>query len=226
MGSWHSLGSECGSDVNYFTNEDNAAVTSASKIVCSRYRGYVEYQDVQQELYLWLYENYHRAEKWREEHGARHAERTLVKALRNVGERYCRAEKAEQVGYHPEDEFFYSIPMVADLIQLYFTPGWMLPQGLEMAPVSGGKPASEGGNLVAMVADVGRAYEALPAPDKELLREVYGGDVPVADAIAARSLDWAITYSAANSRIRRVVGRLRANLGGPSPYTDRSYENA
>jgi hypothetical protein len=201
-----------------FTAPDEAAVTSATKILLSKYRGYVEYEDIKQELYVWLLANYDRAEAWRERYAVRHAERTLIKALRNAGERYCRHEKAEIEGYHTDDEFFYSIPMVADLLQLHFDPDWMIPNGLEMTRTSGGKPASEGGNLMAMVADVGRAYEALPTPDKELLAEVYDGSSVVSDAIAARALMWDITYSAADSRIRRVVGRLRSKLGGASPY--------
>lgn len=201
-----------------FTNEDHGAVTSAAKILCSRYRGYVEYADIQQEMYLWLFKNYHKAQEWRSEYSEKHAERTLIRALRNAGERYCREEKAHRDGYMPEDEFFYSIPMVADLLQLYFDGHWMIPPALEMTKTSGGKPPSEGGNLMTMVADVGRAYEALPAPDKTLLKNVYGGTRPVNDAIAILSIQWDCSQSAANSRIRRVVGRVRAALGGPAPY--------
>lgn len=200
------------------TAADEAAVSSATKILRAKYRGYVDYEDVQQELYVWLIANYDRAENWRAQYETRHAERTLIKALRNAGERYCRAEKAAVDGYSTDDEFFYSIPMVADLLQLYFDPEWMIPNGLELTRTSGGKPPNEGGNLMAMVADVGRAYEALPKPDKALLHEIYGDGVVSADAIATRALDWGITYSAADSRIRRVVGRLRAGLGGASPY--------
>lgn len=207
------------SDTFNFTNQDEAAVTSASKILLSRYRDFVTYEDVRQELYLWLFQNYEKVEAWRAERDTRFAERTIIKALRNAGERFCRAEKAESVGYAPEDEFFYSIPMVADLLQLYFDPEWMIPPAAVYDErTSGGKPPSEGGNLVAMVADVGRAYEALPAPDKTLLAFVYGGGDP-SDHIAALSLDWDITWNAAYSRVRRVVGRVRANLGGPNPWT-------
>ena len=210
--------------VNFdFTPADHAAINSASKILSSRYRGYAQHEDIQQELVIWLAEHYDRAERWRSEYSEKHAERTLIRALRNAGDVYCRAEKAEWEGYSTEDEFFYSIPMVADLIQLYLDGEWMIPNGLELTRTSGGKPASEGGNLMTMVADVGRAYEALPPLDRELLYEVYGGRVPVADAIATLSLLWNVSNSAANSRIRRVVGRLRANLGGPSPYGGMEY---
>jgi DNA-directed RNA polymerase specialized sigma24 family protein len=201
-----------------FTNADHAAVASATKILKSRYREYVDYEDIQQELYVWLLGHYDRAEAWREKYETRHAERTLCKALRNAGERYCRAEKAEKEGYSTDDEFFYSIPMVADLLQLYFDPDWSQPNGIELTTTSSGKPASEGGNLMAMVSDVGRAFQGLPEPDRTLLGGVYGYGNRPNDEIAGLSCEWDISYSAAASRVRRVVGRLRAALGGASPY--------
>jgi len=202
-----------------FTEQDEAAVQSATKILMSRYRDFVDFEDVRQELYLWLFQNYEKVEGWRAKHEVRHAERTVIKALRNAGERYCRKEKAEAEGYVPEDEFFYSIPMVADLLQLHFDPDWMQPPAVVQDDhVSGGAPASEGGNLMPMLADVGRAYEALSVHDQALLNFVYGGGV-VMDQIACLALRWECSQSAAYSRVRRVVGRVRAELGGPSPYT-------
>lgn len=201
------------------TTQDEAAVSTASRILRAKYRKFAEYADIQQELYVWMFQNYDRIAGWRETREEAHAERTILRALRNAGERYCRNEKAEQSGFSTDDEFFYSIPMVSDLLQLHFDDDWMLPNGAEMTKTTGGTPAREGGNLMAMVADVGRAYEALPKPDKSLLREIYDNDDHgVADAIATKSLDWECSLGAANSRIRRVVGRLRAQLGGPAPW--------
>lgn len=200
---------------------DHAAVSSASRILTSRYKGYVSFEDVQQELYLWLLGHYDRAERWRAEYSEKHAERTLVKALRNAGERYCRAEKAEFEGYTPDDEFFYSIPMVADLLRLSFDPEWVEPTSPikeEDEYVGGARPASE--NLVTMVADVGKALQTLPEADQRLLQRAYGPGVETGDVIAVLGLEWNITAHAADSRLRRVVGRVRAALGGPSPYQE------
>ena len=207
-------------DVFTYSPADHAAVTSATKIVFSRFRNFVDYEDLQQECYLWLFLNNEKVTKWREEKSVRHAERTIIKALRNAAERYARKEKAAQQGYEPEDEFFYSLPMCADLLQLYFTPDWMVPAGRDLTndKVTTGKPSNETGDLMTMVADVGRAYEALPAHDRGLLAFVYNGERVVSDAIAFLSLEWEVTYSAANSRVRRVMGRLRDKLGGPNPY--------
>jgi DNA-directed RNA polymerase specialized sigma24 family protein len=199
-----------------FTSADHSAVGAATRILASRYRGYVDYQDVQQECYLWLYANYDRALRWREEHAEERAQRTIIKAVRNAGERYCRSEKAERDGYLPEDEFFYSIPMVRDLLVVSFDPHWMAPSSAQLDSVSSGNPSSEGGNLMTMVADVRRAFDTLTPHDRALLERVYR-DTDSDQEIAVLALEWDITTKAADMRVRRVLGRLRAALGGPNP---------
>lgn len=201
-----------------FSEADLSAIESASKIVASRYRGYVDYNDLTQECFLWLVEHYSKVLAWREEYSELHAERRVIKAMRNACEKYARKEKAQFDGYEPQDEFFYSIPVVADMLRLYLDPDRLTMPGQDQGPkVSGGTPAQEGGNLMAMVADVGRAYEALPDHDKHLLHYVYGTGEP-ADNIGFLSTSWGITTGAADMRVRRVVGRLRERLGGGSPY--------
>lgn len=197
----------------------HAAVDSAAKQIRSRFRDYVEYEDVAQELYIWYLKHTRKVAEWEDQYHPKSVQRLLVKSLRNAGEKYARREKAAKVGYEPEDEFFYSIPMIADMLQLYFDPHWREPKGMayDQVKTSGGE-ASDGMNLVAMVADVGKAYEALSATDQELLRYVYAGD-PRA-AITVLALEWDITPNAADHRIRRVLGRIRAALGGPKPYDE------
>lgn len=201
---------------------DLDVVRSVSRSLRSKYHGYVDYADLAQELTLWLLEHEAKLDEWRETYSnPRTYERVLARSLRNAGERYCRREKAEQVGYSVDDEFYYSIGMCGDLLQLYFDPEYMIPGSIELGQTSSGKPASEGGNLVAMVADVGRAYELLSQADKDLLEFVYGGKMPVRDAINFLSqVTWDISYRAADARIRRVMGRLRKFLGGPRPYEE------
>lgn len=203
------------------TVADYAAMSSAAKILMGRYRGHVEYDDVWQELALWLYENYHKAERWRAELEPEHAERTLTKALRNAGERYCREQRKHQLGYDPaDDEFYYSIPMIADLLCLHFDPEYRIPSANDPERVKVSAPAGDGMNLPTMVADVGRAYNTLPRHDKKLLAKVYGKGQDQGDEIAALSVAWDVSYSAAYSRVRRVVGRVRAALGGANPYVE------
>lgn len=203
-----------------WTEADEAVLTSVARQLRSKYYGYVDLEDIRAELYLKLVMLQRNIEEWREDHSPQTADRILARSLRNHGEKYCRREKAEYCGYSVDDEFFYSITMIADIIQLYFDPEYMMPGSIPLGQTSSGKPASEGGNLMAMVADVGRAYEQMPERDRYLLREVYGGDMPVRESIAFLALEWGCTHGAADKRIRRVLGRLRKNLGGPRPWED------
>lgn len=202
-------------------NSIHAAVDSVAKQIRSRYRDYVEYEDVAQELYIWYLKHTRKVAEWEAQYHPKSVQRLIAKSMRNAGEKYARAEKAQRFGLEPEDEFFYSIPMIADMLQLYFDPDWREPKGISYDNVqtadAGGGP-SDGMNLVSMVADVGKAYEALSASDQELLRYVYAGD-PRA-AITVLALEWEITPNAADHRVRRVVGRIRAALGGPKPFEE------
>lgn len=203
-----------------WTEADEAVLSSVSRALRSRYHGFVDLDDVRQELYVWLIKNASKVEDWRKNYNPRTAERLLARSLRNHGEKFCRREKAAQCGYEVDDEFFYSISMVAELLQLYFDPDYMQPPSLEHDSTSGGKASAEGGNLVAMVSDVGRAFEELSQADQQTLDFVYGGEMAPRDAINLLALNWDCTYNAADKRIRRVVGRLREKLGGPRPYEE------
>lgn len=204
-----------------FTEADYSALESASRQVAARYRGYVDYHDLTQECFVWLLQNYAKVEAWRDEYSDKHAHSTLVRALKNACERYARKEKAQVDGYNVEDEHFYTIPMVANMLRIYFDPDrFAVPSlGLHQS-VSGGTPAHEGGNLMAMVADVGRVYEQMPLHDRVLMHTVYSAGDPK-DNIQALANEWETTWDGANGRVRRVVGRLREKLGGPNPWSDK-----
>lgn len=209
--------------MNTTAHHDLASPTvfSVARQLRSKYRDFCYLEDIQQELWIWVITHEHKLDEWTESDlHPKSVQRLLAKSLRNAGEKYCRREKAAKVGYETDDEFFYSIPMVADMLQLYFDPDWGQVQAVEFGGTKSGKPASEGWNLQAMVADVGKAYEGLSAHDQTLLREVYAEGKPY-DNIAALALDWGgITWNAADHRVRRVVGRIRATLGGPQPYEE------
>lgn len=199
----------------------HAAVSSVARQLRSRYRDYCEFADIQQELYIWYLSHRQKVSAWEEEHDGdeKVIQRLLTRSLRNAGEKYCRAEKAQQCGYSVEDEYFYSIGQMADLLQVAFDPSWMAP-AVDVTHDSAKRPPQEGGNLVAMVADVNRAFDSLPAWEQALLRRVYGGDLPVRDAVALEAASNDIGIKAQDMRIRRVLGRMRAALGGPRPWED------
>lgn len=203
-----------------WTEADEAVLSSVARQLRSKYYGYVDVDDIRSELYVKLIELEEHIVEWREQHSPKVADRILARSLRNHGEKYCRREKAAYCGYEVDDEFFYSITMVAELLQLYFDPEYMMPGSIELGQTASGKPASESGNLQAMVADVGRAYEQMPQKDQEVLAFVYDGAAPVRDNLNFLALTWDCSYGAADKRIRRILGRLRKHLGGPRPYEE------
>ena len=199
----------------------DAALYPVAKQLHSRYRGFVDLEDIRQQLWVWVLTHTAKLEEWTEEHHPKAVERLVATSLRRYGERYCRKEKAAQSGYETDDEHFYSLAVIADMLTLHLDPEWSEPQGVELeGRTSGGRPPQEGWNLQAMVADVGKEFERLSLSDKELLRQVYETGDP-RDNIAALAIDWGdITWNAANHRVRRVLGRIRVALGGPDPWRD------
>lgn len=202
------------------TDDSHANVSSMARQLKSKYRDFVDYADVQQELYIWYLTHGHKIEEWAEQHHPKTVQAYIMKSLRNHGEKYCRSEKAARTGYSPDDEFFYTIQMCAEMLQLYFDPEWMLPAYQLGEHTSNKKPPSEGGNLMAMVADVGRAYESMSQGDRDLLRRIYDGERPVREAMEFEAMCNGITYAAQDMRIRRILGRLRKQLGGPAPFEE------
>lgn len=198
----------------------HAAVSSAARQLKSRYRDYTEYQDIQQELYIWYLKNHRKVTEWEELYDdEKYVQRMVTRSLKNHGDKYCREEKARQCGYSTDDEFFYSVGQVGDLLQLYFDPKWMAP-AIDVTRETSKRPPQEGGNLMAMIADIGRGFDAMPEVDQELLRRIYGGELPVRDAVALEATANDIGTKAQDMRIRRVLGRLRAQLGGPRPWKE------
>lgn len=157
--------------------------------------------------------------------------------MRYAGERYCRTQKALREGYSTEDEAFYSLRRLEELLT------WLLEVGIEAHPPVGraesvsrptGDPAEAGTHLASML-DVERALSRLEAMYRERLLVRFG---PLAnlsdDGIAALSQSEIRTLTRWHpEKLRMVLGstgdqvRHRTNtalralqriLGGESPW--------
>lgn len=62
------------------------------------------------------------------------------------------------LGYDPDDQFYYSRQLVAELIPMALAGPQPPARGLSDTPGTGGDPA-EGGNMLAMILDVRRALD-------------------------------------------------------------------
>lgn len=141
----------------------------------------------------------------------------LVRTLERACERYARQEKAAALGYRVEDEYFYNEATIEALISAYVsgdTPG--LNQVLDPAEMGGrrkSRPASEGNDLLAMVADVAKAL-------KKLDPRTYG--IVVARATDAQTVQqlaaaWEISHQRVSQIHKRGIMLIANDLGGERP---------
>lgn len=158
-----------------------------------------------------------------EEYGL--ALKRLRRELRNAGERMCRREKAAQVGYQTQDEVFYGIRGLGQLVTAY------LAHGVQDAPPrsyedSVRRPApgtgTTGDYLVSLV-DVGEALKRLKPSQVEILTYAYGPDwAHMTDEEIAGELrlqGWkAMDAERLRSRVRWALNRLQRELGGSNPW--------
>ncbi len=193
---------------------DEALIRPTAARYANRYR-MVDREDIAQELRLWWLTK-QKAIKRYTENGE---ERKLTKALQRAAERYCRQQKALAQGYRPEDEFFYSTGQVRELLPLVYNPELVVQ---DQRPDEGSspkrtKPANEGNNLLAMVADVARALEHVDSEAIAVLYLHFGAPKWSYEEIAGQ---YETTVAAAKMRVHRAVQAVVDVLGGTSPYDD------
>ena len=205
------MGSEI---LSYWSDEDLLKVCSG---LSKKYRGYVDFDDIKQELVLWCLEDMNRARKlWLAPFWFRN------RRLWTVGERYARAQKARMVGYEIDDEFFYSPELVRGLLPDALDPGASRPVSATDEPKVKTDGAT-GNEWATMVADVRRALDLASKPDLDLLTALYGPwRLDINSYADMKRWD----YKTAWSRHRRALRRLVDLLGGTIPWVaDRDWED-
>lgn len=141
----------------------------------------------------------------------------LLTALQRAAERHARQAKAEASGYNIEDEYYYSAAVVEQLIKVWVTGDYSLAgQVLDPSEMGGKrtKVASEGGNILAYMADVEKALNTLEVRTRAILTAKFGDDV--SDDVTAA--EWGITRQRVDQIAARGVRQVVDALGGPSPY--------
>ena len=176
----------------------------------------VERDDIKQNLYEWFVSHPRKLTEW-EALGKKSAQNLLYRSLRNQALDYCQLWKAKSLGYEPSDLFFYDADMVKG-----FLPAVLL-GATDKAPVLNlgmpGKPPApaEGGNGMAMMAEIKSAYNKLSEEDKYILYLKYANQAPDADIAKVLGLP---SDDAARMRNTRALKRLINKLGGFRPFLD------
>lgn len=156
--------------------EYRAGVKAAAGTAAARYRRWVSREDVEQELWTYLFD--HDSDC----HGLTPAK--LGSRLRGAADRYCRKEKAARCGYDTVDEYFYSVDQLERIVWDAFDAEATPPR----EPYRDDEKYSE---WVAEVSDVRRAIRRRVFPLRhytalrEYVTEGRARDVGVNDALWA-----------------------------------------
>jgi RNA polymerase sigma factor (sigma-70 family) len=198
-------------------------VPAVANSIARRFKGWVERDDVKQELYLWVLgrqsqylDQLNEENKDKREYNVSR----LAFQMRRIAEKYARREKARKAGYQTTDEAFYDTATIAQLmphILASVIEGTVLEQAQEL--INDGQPRkqstpAEGGNLLAILIDVKRSYLKLNEDDKVLLRMRYYDNVTLQEI--AQYLECAT--STADRRCTSALRRLQDQLGGETPW--------
>ena len=137
--------------------------------------------------------------------------------MRRAGERYARKEKARTLGYELGDEYFYRLDLIENLIKVAGTDESYLANQVfdpDVHGVKAKKPANEGNNLAAMIADVDRAMKKLDPRMQGILTSRFVNDMPLADIAEA----WDISPQRVEQLVAKGIKDIADKLGGVTPY--------
>jgi RNA polymerase sigma factor (sigma-70 family) len=165
---------------------------------------YVERDDLEQEVRLWMAGHPKRMDDlvgWNNWNW-------VSSALMAPALTYARKQKAQVLGYQPDDEHFYSTGVLAAILPHWYHETQPSPEG----PSAKTDPA-EGGNWAAIVLDVERAMESLSVDDNALISVRWCMEKTIDET--ATELD--LTYDEARRRSERAMKRLIVALGGERP---------
>ena len=198
-------------------------VYTVAQTIHRRYGTFAERDDIKQECVKWAltradYINEQLSEP--ETKKRQHNEHRVAWQMLRVAERYARKEKAVKSGYHITDEAYYEGATLTQLLPFVIASvldGTVLEQAQEMIrdgqPKGSSSPA-EGGNLLAVLIDIKKAYLKLDVNSQQLLTLRHHENFTLAQIGGV--LDCAT--STAERRCLGAVRKLQDELGGISPY--------
>lgn len=196
---------------------------SVAYTVYRRYKKFVDKDDIKQECLMWAmtrikYINEQLGEPDTEKR--RHNEQKIAWQMLRVAERYARKEKAARSGYQTGDEAYYERAMLGQLLPFVIASvidGAVLEQAQEMVkdgqPRGSSSPA-EGGNLLAILIDIKKAYIKLEPQFQQLLVWRHHENLTLSQI--AHLLECAT--STADRKCISALRELQKELGGENPW--------
>lgn len=198
-------------------------VPSVATSIYRRYRQWTERDDVIQECYTWaMGRTDHFTELLNEENPIQRVinEKRIAWQMRRHAERYARKEKAKKSGYQIGDESFYDTVVLGQLLPHVIASvvdGTVLEAAQNL--INDGQPRkpsapAEGGNLLAILIDIKKAYLKLDVADKDILIKRYHESLTLEEM----GVYLGCATSTADRRCTNTIRRLQNLLGGESPY--------
>ena len=198
-------------------------VPSVVTTIHRRFRAYTERGDLLQEAWAFVLT---RADHFNEilsdenEVQRKWNEKKVAWQIRRCLERYARKEKASKSGYQINDEAYYDTVTISQLLP-FVIKSVISDTALEQSQVliNDGTPRktpapAEGGNLLAMLVDIKKAYEKLEKYDQDILRLRYHDNLTL--QLISEYLECAI--STVDRRCTQALRKLQNNIGGDSPW--------
>ena len=196
---------------------------SVAYTVYRRYKKFVDKDDIKQECLMWAmtrikYINEQLGEPDTEKR--KHNEQKIAWQMLRVAERYARKEKAARSGYQTGDEAYYERAMLGQLLPFVIASvidGAVLEQAQEMVkdgqPRGSSSPA-EGGNLLAILIDIKKAYVKLEPAYQQLLVWRHHENLTLSQI--AQILECHV--STADRKCIGALRELQKELGGENPW--------
>lgn len=197
-------------DTKPLTQEEvDKALATAVKRVLSRFYGYVEREDLIQVARLALLEHPKKFSSWQQkgEYLNIHSE------LHRVCAKYAHKEKADKLGYRPEDLFFYSKKSLREHIPAILE-SWEADDHFEFEYSDR-----------AMWLDIEAALKELSQSEYQILWWAFKGDPQDTSGTSTVAKHLNLSETAAASRIDRVLNKLREQLGGDNPWHTRKAKS-
>lgn len=198
-------------------------IPSVVATIHRRYRSYTDRKDLLQEAWSWTMTRASRLAADLEgvnDEDRNIKERRVAWQMRRHLERYARKEKAHKSGYNVQDEAFYDTITIAQLLP-YVIASVVNDTALEQAQnlINDGQPRkpaapAEGGNLLAILIDIKKAYLLMEKEDKDILRLRYHENHTLQQV--GQYLE--CSTSTAERRSNNALRKLQNIIGGQSPW--------
>ena len=181
----------------------------------------VEREDIKQSLYEWFVSHPRKLAEW-EKLGNRSAQNLLYRSLRNQALDYCQLWKSKSIGYELSDLFYYEADVIEALLPAILRGDIAEAPKLNLGMPGRPSAPSEGGNLMAMMAEIKVAYDTLSKEDKGILFLKYANSLDYSSIATELQLS---SDDAARMRHNRAIKKIINRLGGYRPFLDKDETN-